>query len=82
LQLQLGCKIRIIPEDYRNPPSSVISCNRCNNVFSSSGGSNSVFYIARENGQVIYLAVPGFIKVDGKTLYGSNGLPFRITHFG
>ncbi|MFB0907717.1 MAG: TonB-dependent receptor, partial [Spirosomataceae bacterium] len=47
------------------------------NVFSGSGGSNSVFYIARENGRVGDMYGSGFVQVDGKTLYGSNGLPVQ-----
>lgn len=47
------------------------------NVFSGSGGSNSVFYIAREGGRVGDMYGSGFVQVDGKTLYGSNGLPIQ-----
>ncbi|MEO9891425.1 SusC/RagA family TonB-linked outer membrane protein [Aurantibacter sp.] len=47
------------------------------NVFSGSGGSNSVFYIAREGGRVGDMYGTGFIQVDGKDLYGSNGLPVQ-----
>lgn len=47
------------------------------NVFSGSGGSNSVFYIARENGRVGDMYGSGFVQVEGKTLYGSNGLPIQ-----
>ncbi len=47
------------------------------NVFGGSGGSNTVFYIARENGRVGDMYGSGFVQVDGKTLYGANGLPVQ-----
>lgn len=47
------------------------------NVFGGSGGSNTVFYIAREGGRVGDMYGSGFMEVDGKTLYGSNGLPIQ-----
>ena len=46
-------------------------------VFSGSGGSNSVFYIAREGGRVGDMYGTGFVEVDGQTLYGANGLPIQ-----
>lgn len=46
-------------------------------VFSGSGGSNTVFFIAKENGRVGDMYGTGFVQVDGKTLYGSNGLPIQ-----
>lgn len=45
------------------------------NVFS--GGSNSVFYIAREDGRVGDMYGTGFVKIDGRTLYDSNGFPVQ-----
>ncbi len=45
------------------------------NVFSGSGGSNTVFFIARENGRVGDMFGSGFVEVDGKILFGANGLP-------
>ncbi|MEA1786433.1 SusC/RagA family TonB-linked outer membrane protein [Arenibacter sp. GZD96] len=47
------------------------------NVFSGSGGSNTVFFIARENGRVGDMFGSGFVEVDGKTLFGANGLPIQ-----
>ena len=47
------------------------------NVFGGSGGANTVFYIAKENGQVGDMYGSGFIEIDGQTLYGSNGLPLQ-----
>lgn len=44
------------------------------NIFS--GGSNTVFYIARENGRVGDMYGTGFVKVDGETLY-ANGFPVQ-----
>ncbi len=46
-------------------------------VFAGSGGSNAVFYIARENGRVGDMYGTGFVEIDGKTLYGPNGLPVQ-----
>lgn len=47
------------------------------NVFSGSGGSNTVFFIARENGRVGDMFGSGFVEVDGKILFGANGLPIQ-----
>jgi TonB-linked SusC/RagA family outer membrane protein len=47
------------------------------NVFGGSGGSNSVFYIAREGGRVGDMYGTGFVEIDGETLYGANGLPVQ-----
>lgn len=44
------------------------------NIFN--GGSNAVFYIARENGRVGDMYGTGFVKVDGETLY-ANGFPVQ-----
>ncbi len=46
-------------------------------VFAGSGGSNSVFYIARENGRIGDMYGSGFVQIDGQTLFGSNGLPVQ-----
>jgi len=46
-------------------------------VFSGSGGSNTVFYIARENGRVGDMYGSGFIQIDGQNLFDSNGLPVQ-----
>lgn len=46
-------------------------------VFAGSGGSNSVFYIARENGRIGDMYGTGFRMVEGQVLYGSNGLPIQ-----
>jgi len=46
-------------------------------VFGGSGGSNSVFYIAREGGKVGDMYGTGFVQIDGQTLYNSNGLPVQ-----
>lgn len=46
-------------------------------VFSGGGGSNTVFYIAREDGRVGDMYGTGFVQVDGKDLYGANGLPIQ-----
>ncbi len=46
-------------------------------VFRGSGGSNTVFYIARENGRVGDMYGTGFVEIDGETLYGPNGLPVQ-----
>ncbi|WP_289037880.1 SusC/RagA family TonB-linked outer membrane protein [uncultured Zobellia sp.] len=47
------------------------------NIFSGGGGSNTVFYIARENGRVGDMYGTGFLEVDGQTAYGANGLPIQ-----
>ena len=41
------------------------------------GGSNSVFYIARKDGRVGDMYGTGFVKIDGQTLYDSNGFPVQ-----
>ncbi|MDP5170526.1 MAG: SusC/RagA family TonB-linked outer membrane protein, partial [Bacteroidia bacterium] len=46
-------------------------------VFRGSGGSNTVFYIARENGRVGDMYGTGFVQVDGQNLFGANGLPVQ-----
>lgn len=46
-------------------------------IFQGGGGSNTVFYIAKEGGRVGDMYGTGFVEVDGKTLYGSNGLPVQ-----
>ncbi len=46
-------------------------------VFRGSGGSNSVFYIAKENGRVGDMYGTGFVEIDGQILFGSNGLPVQ-----
>jgi TonB-linked SusC/RagA family outer membrane protein len=46
-------------------------------VFAGSGGSNAVFYIAREGGRVGDMYGTGFVQIDGKTLFGANGLPVQ-----
>jgi TonB-linked SusC/RagA family outer membrane protein len=47
------------------------------NVFAGSGGSNTVFYIAREGGRVGDMYGSGFVEVDGRTLYNDQGLPVQ-----
>ena len=47
------------------------------NVFSGAGGSNTVFFIAREGGRVGDMFGSGFVEIDGQTLYGANGLPVQ-----
>lgn len=47
------------------------------NVFGGSGGANTVFYIAKENGRVGDMYGSGFVEIDDQTLYGSNGLPIQ-----
>jgi len=47
------------------------------NVFSGGGGSNTVFYIAREGGRVGDMYGTGFVKIDGQTLYDDNGQPVQ-----
>ena len=46
-------------------------------VFSGGGGSNTVFYIAREDGRVGDMYGTGFVQIDGQDLYGANGLPVQ-----
>lgn len=46
-------------------------------VFSGSGGSNTVFFIAKEDGRVGDMYGTGFVEVEGQTLYDSNGLPVQ-----
>lgn len=46
-------------------------------VFSGSGGSNTVFFIAREGGRVGDMYGTGFVEIDGQTLFDSNGLPVQ-----
>ncbi len=46
-------------------------------VFGGSGGSNAVFYIAKENGRVGDMYGSGFVQIDGQTLYAANGLPVQ-----
>lgn len=45
-------------------------------VFAGGGGSNTVFYIASENGRVGDMYGTGFVKIDGEILY-ENGLPVQ-----
>lgn len=45
--------------------------------FGGSGGSNEVFYIAKEGGRVGDMYGTGFVEVDGRTVYGTNGLPIQ-----
>ncbi|WP_235297359.1 SusC/RagA family TonB-linked outer membrane protein [Portibacter marinus] len=45
--------------------------------FGGSGGSNAVFYIAKEGGRVGDMYGTGFVEIDGRTLYGANGLPVQ-----
>lgn len=46
-------------------------------VFAGSGGSNAVFYIAKQDGQVGDMYGTGFVEIDGKILFGPNGLPVQ-----
>lgn len=46
-------------------------------IFDGGGGSNTVFFIARENGRVGDMYGTGFMEVDGQVVYGSNGLPIQ-----
>ncbi len=46
-------------------------------IFSGGGGSNSVFYIAKENGRVGDMYGTGFVEVNGQTVHDSNGLPVQ-----
>jgi TonB-linked SusC/RagA family outer membrane protein len=43
--------------------------------FGGAGGSNSLFYIAKEGGLVGDMYGTGFKKVNGRTVYDSNGAP-------
>jgi TonB-linked SusC/RagA family outer membrane protein len=45
--------------------------------FGGSGGSNAIFYIAKEGGRVGDMYGTGFVEVEGRTLYGANGLPVQ-----
>lgn len=45
--------------------------------FGGSGGSNAIFYIAKEGGRVGDMYGTGFVEVDGRTVYGANGLPLQ-----
>ena len=47
------------------------------NIFDGGGGSNTVFFIAREDGLVGDMYGTGFVEVEGQVLYGSNGLPVQ-----
>lgn len=47
------------------------------NIFSGGGGSNTVFYIARENGRVGDMYGTGFVEVDGQVVHDSNGFPIQ-----
>ncbi|MAZ28921.1 MAG: SusC/RagA family TonB-linked outer membrane protein [Cytophagaceae bacterium] len=46
-------------------------------VFAGSGGSNTVFYIAKKDGRVGDMYGTGFVQIDGKDLYDANGLPVQ-----
>ncbi len=46
-------------------------------VFRGSGGSNSVFYIARKDGRIGDMYGSGFQEFEGQTIFGSNGLPLQ-----
>jgi TonB-linked SusC/RagA family outer membrane protein len=46
-------------------------------VFRGSGGSNAVFYIAKEGGEVGDMYGTGFVEIDGQILYDANGLPVQ-----
>ncbi|MFN2430331.1 MAG: SusC/RagA family TonB-linked outer membrane protein, partial [Cryomorphaceae bacterium] len=46
-------------------------------VFTGGGGSNTVFYIAREGGEVGDMYGTGFVEIDGEILFGENGLPVQ-----
>ena len=46
-------------------------------IFAGAGGSNTVFYIAKEGGKVGDMYGTGFVEIDGKTLYNDNGLPVQ-----
>lgn len=46
-------------------------------IFGGGGGSNTVFYIARENGRVGDMYGTGFEEFEGQIVYGPNGLPVQ-----
>lgn len=46
-------------------------------IFGGGGGSNTVFYIAREGGRVGDMYGTGFVEIDGEVLHGPNGLPVQ-----
>ncbi len=46
-------------------------------IFGGGGGSNTVFYIARKNGQVGDMYGTGFEERNGQIVYGLNGLPIQ-----
>ena len=46
-------------------------------VFAGSGGSNSVFYIARKGGRIGDMYGSGFQEFEGQIIFGSNGLPIQ-----
>jgi TonB-linked SusC/RagA family outer membrane protein len=46
-------------------------------VFAGSGGSNSVFYIARKGGRIGDMYGSGFQEFEGQTIFGANGLPIQ-----
>lgn len=43
--------------------------------FGGAGGANSIFYIAKEGGQVGDMYGTGFQQENGRTVYDANGLP-------
>ncbi len=46
-------------------------------VFRGGGGSNTVFYIAKEGGKVGDMYGTGFQEVNGEIVYGTDGLPIQ-----
>lgn len=46
-------------------------------VFAGSGGSNSVFYIARKGGRIGDMYGSGFQEFEGQIIFGANGLPIQ-----
>lgn len=46
-------------------------------IFGGGGGSNTVFYIARQNGEVGDMYGTGFVEIDGEVLHDANGLPVQ-----
>jgi len=46
-------------------------------VFTGGGGSNTVFYIAKEGGEVGDMYGTGFVEIDGQILFDENGLPVQ-----
>lgn len=46
-------------------------------VFSGDGGSNTIFYIARENGRLGDMYGTGFLQVNGQNVFDANGLPIQ-----